>query len=196
MSFSFSLTCCSIRKLKFPELLISIVLFYHFTFSFHFQFLKKLCCIFLFFPNFPENLSNTEISSDLETFRAFFRSNKPFKFDSTICFFYIFHIIHIFLFFAAYVLCKSYSFNRVVFLLFSFFFRPKLPTLYSKINDSSRVRTTGFSSSRFGVRVCDVPKIFAIFPQHFLMPEISETVKGSFMMFFGTVRQKIFDGNL
>ena len=28
----------------------------------------------------------------------------------------------------------------------------------------------------------------------FLMPEISETLKGSFTMFFGTVRQKIFDG--
>ena len=26
------------------------------------------------------------------------------------------------------------------------------------------------------------------------MPEISETVKGSFTMFFGTVRLKIFDG--
>ena len=28
------------------------------------------------------------------------------------------------------------------------------------------------------------------------MPEISETLKGSFRKFFGTVRQKIFDGNL
>ena len=28
------------------------------------------------------------------------------------------------------------------------------------------------------------------------MPEISETLKGSIMKFFGTVRQKIFDGNL
>ena len=28
------------------------------------------------------------------------------------------------------------------------------------------------------------------------MPEISETLKGSFTKFFGTVRQKIFDGNL
>ena len=28
------------------------------------------------------------------------------------------------------------------------------------------------------------------------MPEISETPKGSFTKFFGTVRQKTFDGNL
>ena len=28
------------------------------------------------------------------------------------------------------------------------------------------------------------------------MPEISETPKGSFTKFFGTVKQKIFDGNL
>ena len=28
------------------------------------------------------------------------------------------------------------------------------------------------------------------------MPEISETLKGSFTKFFGTLRQKIFDGNL
>ena len=99
------------------------------------------------------------------------------------------------LFFAAYVICKkNYSFNRVVFL---FFISPKLPTFYSKINDSSRVRTTAFSSSRFGVRVSVVPNISTIYPQHFLIPEISETLKGgSFTKFFGTVRQKIFDGNL
>ena len=29
----------------------------------------------------------------------------------------------------------------------------------------------------------------------FLMPEIGETLKGSFTKFFGTVREKIFDGN-
>ena len=57
------------------------------------------------------------------------------------------------------------------------------------------VRTTAFSSNRFGVRVSFVPNIFTIYPEHFLMPEISETLlKGSFMKFFGTVRQKIFDG--
>ena len=77
---------------------------------------------------------------------------------------------------------------------FSFFFRPKLPTLYSKINDNSRLRTTRFSSSRFGVRVTAVPNIFTIYPQHFSIPEISETLKGSPTKFFGTVRQKIFDG--
>ena len=37
-----------------------------------------------------------------------------------------------------------------------------------------------FSSSRFGVRVSFVPNTFTIYPQHFLMPEISETVMGSF----------------
>ena len=31
------------------------------------------------------------------------------------------------------------------------------------------------------------------YPQHLLMPEISETQKGSFTKFFGTVRQKNFD---
>ena len=56
------------------------------------------------------------------------------------------------------------------------------------------VRTTAFSSSRFAVRVSVVPNIFTIYPQHFLMPEISETLKGSFTKLFGTVRQKIFDG--
>ena len=58
------------------------------------------------------------------------------------------------------------------------------------------VRSTAFSSSRFRVRVSVVPNIFTIYPQHFLMPEISETLKGSFTKFVGTVRQKIFDGKL
>ena len=58
------------------------------------------------------------------------------------------------------------------------------------------VRTTAFSSSRFGVRVSVVPNIFTIYPQHFLMPEFSETLKGSFTKIFGTLRQKSFDGNL
>ena len=35
-----------------------------------------------------------------------------------------------------------------------------------------------------------------MYPQYFLIPEISETLKGSFTKFFGTVRQKIFDGKL
>ena len=50
-----------------------------------------------------------------------------------------------------------------------------MPTFYSKINDSSKLRTTRFSSSRFGVRVTVVPNIFTIYPQHFSIPEISET---------------------
>ena len=58
------------------------------------------------------------------------------------------------------------------------------------------VRTTAFSSSKFRVRVSVMTKFFTIYPWHFLMPEISETLKGSFTKFFGTVRQKKFDGNL
>ena len=46
----------------------------------------------------------------------------------------------------------------------SFFFSAKLPTFYSKINDSSRVRTTAFTSSRFVVRVSVVPNNFTIYP--------------------------------
>ena len=53
-----------------------------------------------------------------------------------------------------------------------------------------------FSSSRFGVRVSVVPNFLTIFPQHFLMPEVSETVLGSFTKFFGTVKQTFFDGSL
>ena len=53
-----------------------------------------------------------------------------------------------------------------------------------------------FSSSRFGVRVSVVPNIFTIYPQHFLKPEISETLLGSLTKLFGTVKQTIFDGNL
>ena len=58
------------------------------------------------------------------------------------------------------------------------------------------VRTTALSSSRFGVRVSVVPNTFTIYPYHFLMPENSETLKGSFTKFLGTVRQKISHGNL
>ena len=55
------------------------------------------------------------------------------------------------LFFAVYVIYKkNCSFSRVVFL----FFQTKTAnSFYSKINDSSGVRTTKFSSGRFGVRV-------------------------------------------
>ena len=81
---------------------------------------------------------------------------------------------------------KNYSFKRVV------FFQTKIAnSFYSKINDSSRLRTTRFSSSRFGARVTVMPNIFTIYPQHFLIPEISETLKGSPTKIFGTVRQKI-----
>ena len=40
-----------------------------------------------------------------------------------------------------------------------------------------------------------VPNSFTIYPQHFLIPEISETLKGSPTKIFDTVRQKTFDGN-
>ena len=95
----------------------------------------------------------------------------------------------LFLFFAVYVIYKkNYSFSRVV------FFQSKTAnSFYSKLNDSSRVRTTTFSSSRFGVRVSVMPNIFPIYPQHFLIPEINETLNGFCTKFFGTVRQKIFD---
>ena len=98
------------------------------------------------------------------------------------------------LFFAVYVIYKKNSFSRVVFLFF--YLTKTANSFYSKINDSSMVWTTTFSRSRFRVRVSVVPNIFTIHPLHFLMPEISETLKGSFTKFFGTVRQKIFDGNL
>ena len=75
-----------------------------------------------------------------------------------------------FLFFAAYVICKkNYSFSTVysgVKFLFLIFFQCKTANsfYYSKLNDSSRVRTTAFSSSRFGIRVSVVPNIFTIYP--------------------------------
>ena len=66
------------------------------------------------------------------------------------------------LFFAAYVIYKkNYSFSRVVFL----FFQTKIAnSFYSKINDSGRLWTTRFSSSRFGVRVTALPNFFTIYP--------------------------------
>ena len=53
-----------------------------------------------------------------------------------------------------------------------------------------------FSSSRFGVLVSFLPNTFTFYPQHFLMPESSETLMGSFTRFFGTVTQTFFDGKL
>ena len=96
------------------------------------------------------------------------------------------------LIFAVHVIYKkNCSFSRVAFL---FFQSETANSFYSKIKDSNRVRTTAFSSKRFGVRVSLVPKNFTIYPQHFLIPEISETLKGSFTKFFGTVRPNFFDG--
>ena len=96
------------------------------------------------------------------------------------------------LFFAVYVIYKkNYSFSRVVFL----FFQSKTAnSLYSKINDSSVVRTTSFWSSKTGFEslLCQIFLRFILI----LMPEISETLKGSSTKFFGTVRQKSFEGNL
>ena len=93
------------------------------------------------------------------------------------------------LFFAVYeIYKKNYSFSRV-----NFFYLTKIANSFnSKINDSGRFRTTRFSSSRFGVWVTAVPNIFTIYPLHFSIPEISDTLKGFSTNFFGTVRQKIF----
>ena len=67
-----------------------------------------------------------------------------------------FHANPFLLFFAAYVKCKKkYSVG-------SFFPVQNCQLFYSKINDSSRVRTTGFPSSRSRVRVSVVPSIFMI----------------------------------
>ena len=77
---------------------------------------------------------------------------------------------------------------------FLFFQCKTAKSFNSKINDNSRVKTTAFSSSRFGVRVSVVPNVFTIYPRLFSIPEISELLKGSFRKFFGTVRPKTFDG--
>ena len=53
--------------------------------------------------------------------------------------------------------------------------------------------TTRLSSSRFGLQVTAVPNIYTIYPQHFSIPESSETLRGSPTKIFATVRQKIFD---
>ena len=83
--------------------------------------------------------------------------------------------------------------QRVVFL----FIQSEIAnSFFSKLNDSSRVRTTAFSGSRFGVRISVMPNIFYNLSSTFLIPEISETLKGSFTKFFSTVRQKNFDGKL
>ena len=72
------------------------------------------------------------------------------------------------LFFAVYkIYKKNYSFSTVYSgVKFLFFYLTKTANsfYYSKINDSSMVRTTAFSSSRFGVRVSVVPNIFTIYP--------------------------------
>ena len=48
---------------------------------------------------------------------------------------------------------------------FPFFLQTKIAnSFHSQINDSSRHRTTRFSSSRFGIRVTIVPNIFTIYP--------------------------------
>ena len=48
-----------------------------------------------------------------------------------------------------------------------------------------------FSSSRFGVRAIVVPSIFMISPQHFSIPETSETLTYSPTKFFGMWDKKI-----
>ena len=75
-----------------------------------------------------------------------------------IALFHFEHLLFIFLFFTAYVICKkNYSSSRVV------FFQSNIAnSFYSKINDSSGVRTTWFWSGRSRVRVLIVPNIFKI----------------------------------
>ena len=51
-----------------------------------------------------------------------------------------------------------------------------------------------FSSNGFADPVIAVQNIFTIYPQHFSIPEISETLKDSPTKSFGTVRQNIFNG--
>ena len=71
------------------------------------------------------------------------------------------------LFFAVYkIYKKNYSFSTVYSgVKFLFFYLTKTAnSIYSKIHDSSMVRTTAFSSSRFGVRVSVVPNVFTIYP--------------------------------
>ena len=67
------------------------------------------------------------------------------------------------LFFAVYVIYKkNYSFSRVVLLFF--YLTKTAHSFYSKINDSSMVRTTAFSRCRLGVWVSVVPIFFTIYP--------------------------------
>ena len=70
------------------------------------------------------------------------------------------------LFFAVYIIYKkNYSFSIVYSgVKFLFFYLTKTANFYSKINDSSMVRTTAFSSSRLWVRVSVVLNIFTIYP--------------------------------
>ena len=84
-------------------------------------------------------------------------------------FLYISYCYSTLLFFAVYVIYKKkYSFSRVVFL----FFQCKTAnSFYSKINDSSRVRTTAFSSSRFGVQVTG-QKFLRFIPNIFRNPKL------------------------
>ena len=43
-------------------------------------------------------------------------------------------------------------------------------------------------SQAVGVGFESLPNVFTIYPEHFLISEISEALKGSFTKFFGTVR--------
>ena len=56
---------------------------------------------------------------------------------------------------------------------FFFFFQTKIAnSFYSKINDSGRLRTTRFSSSRFGVRVTALQKFLRFIPNIFRYPKL------------------------
>ena len=47
----------------------------------------------------------------------------------------------------------------------------------------------------FGIQNRAVPSTFTIYPLHFSIAKISETLKGSPAKIFGTVTRKTFDGN-
>ena len=63
------------------------------------------------------------------------------------------------------IFCRICNKQEKLFFQLGRFFQTKTANFfYSKINDSSRVRTAGFSSSRFGVWVSVMPNFVMIYP--------------------------------
>ena len=88
---------------------------------------------------------------------------------------------------------KKRSFRRVVLVFFSV---QNCELFYAKTNGSSRFMTSKFYSILFEVPATVVPNVFTIYPQHFSIPENSETLNSSTTKIFGTVRQKKYDGKI